>query len=126
MVEMCGVSFKYSKGIAALNGIDLKVQPGEFAFIVGPTGCGKSTLLKLIYLDQHPTSGKVIVLGCDVTRPRRRIIPFIRRNLGIVFQDFQLLENKTIAENVAFALSSISFMLLLEVVPEVHHSPGWH
>ena len=104
MVEMTGVSFTYRKGIPALHDISLKVATGEFIFIVGPTGCGKSTLLKLIYLDQYPNEGKLMVLGRDVSRPKRRLIPYIRRNLGIVFQDYQLLENNTIAENVAFAL----------------------
>lgn len=104
IVEMSGVSFTYCQGISALHDINMKVRPGEFIFIVGPTGCGKSTLLKLIYLDQYPNEGKLMVLGRDVSRPKRRIIPYIRRNLGIVFQDFQLLETKTLAENVAFAL----------------------
>ena len=104
MVEMTGVSFTYRKGISALHDISLKVATGEFVFIVGPTGCGKSTLLKLIYLDQYPNEGKLMVLGRDVSQPKRRLIPYIRRNLGIVFQDYQLLENNTIAENVAFAL----------------------
>ncbi len=104
IVEMSGVSFTYRQGISALHDINLKVRPGEFIFIVGPTGCGKSSLLKLIYLDQYPNEGKLMVLGRDVSRPKRRLIPYIRRNLGIVFQDFQLLETKTLAENVAFAL----------------------
>lgn len=104
MVEMTGVSFTYRKGISALHDINLKVRTGEFVFIVGPTGCGKSTLLKLIYLDQYPKEGKLMILGRDVSHPKRRLIPYIRRNLGIVFQDYQLLDNNTIAENVAFAL----------------------
>ncbi len=107
MVEMQDVGFTYSKGIAALHDIDFKVRPGEFAFIVGPTGCGKSTLLKLVYLDQYVTSGTITVLGLDVSRPRRTIIPYIRRNLGVVFQDYRLLENKTIYQNIAFALHVI-------------------
>jgi cell division transport system ATP-binding protein len=104
MVEISAVTFTYRKGIEALYDIDLKVRSGEFVFIVGPTGCGKSTLLKLIYLEEYPTEGKIVVLGRDMTRPNRRLLPHIRRNLGIVFQDFQLLENKTVAENVTFAL----------------------
>jgi cell division transport system ATP-binding protein len=107
MVEMSGISFTYRKGISALHDIDLKLRAGEFMFVVGPTGCGKSTLLKLIYLDEYTSEGRLMVLGRDVTRPRRRLIPYIRRNLGIVFQDFQLLESKTVAENVAFALHVI-------------------
>jgi cell division transport system ATP-binding protein len=107
MVDMTDVGFTYQQGISALHDIDFKVRPGEFVFIVGPTGCGKSTLLKLIYLDQFITSGSITVLGVDVTRPRRRVIPYIRRNLGVVFQDYQLLENKSIYENIAFALHVI-------------------
>lgn len=107
MVEMDEVNFTYPNKVRALDDISLKVRPGEFLFIVGSTGCGKSTLLKLIYLDEHPDEGRLRVLGRDMTHPRRRLIPYIRRNLGIVFQDFQLLENKTVAENVAFALRVI-------------------
>jgi cell division transport system ATP-binding protein len=107
MVEMEGVSFTYPNNVRALEEIDFKVRPAEFVFIVGSTGCGKSSLLKLIYLDYSPSEGKLMVLGRDMTRPKRRLVPYIRRNLGVVFQDFQLLENKTVAENVAFALRVI-------------------
>ncbi len=107
MVEMDGVSFTYPNNVHALDEIDFKVRPAEFVFVIGSTGCGKSTLLKLIYLDGFPTTGNLKVLGRDMTRPKRRLIPYIRRNLGVVFQDFQLLENKTVAENVAFALRVI-------------------
>ncbi len=94
----------YPKGMTALDRVSLRIEPGEFVFIVGRTGTGKSTLLKMIYREELPTAGRVLVYGTDVTTLPARQIPFLRRRLGVVFQDFKLLPRKTAWENVAFAL----------------------
>jgi cell division transport system ATP-binding protein len=101
------VSLVYPNLVRAVNDVDLEVSAGEFCFLVGPTGCGKSSLLRLIYLAEHPTTGHLRVLGKDITHLAPSRIPALRRKLGIVFQDFQLLEFKTVSENVAFALQVI-------------------
>ncbi len=97
------VSKSYSKGSPALDGVSLTVRKGEFVFIVGDSGSGKSTLIKLLLRELTPTSGRVVVYGQDVGRLRHRQVPRFRRNLGIVFQDFRLLNDRNVYENVAFA-----------------------
>ena len=97
------VSKTYSSGAPALNGINLEIRRGEFVFIVGDSGSGKSTLIKLLLRELTPTSGSVIVNGSDVARLRHRQVPKFRRNMGIVFQDFRLLNDRNVYENVAFA-----------------------
>lgn len=104
MIRMEDVSLIYPNGVEALSGINLEIKKGEFIFIVGPTGCGKSSLLKLIYWEEMPSQGKVVVNGKDAGRLRAVQIPYLRRNIGVVFQDFKLLPKKTVWENVAFAL----------------------
>lgn len=103
LIYLDGVSKIYSAGAPALNGVTLKIKPGEFVFIVGDSGSGKSTLIKLLLRELTATSGKVWVMGHDVARLRHRQIPRFRRNLGIVFQDFRLLKDRNVYENVAFA-----------------------
>lgn len=107
MIRVENVSVVYPGGIRALRHVTLSVNKGEFVFIVGPTGTGKSTFLKLLYRDVHPSEGKVVVGGRDITRLPRRQIPALRRTMGIVFQDFQLLEDRTVFENVAFAMNAL-------------------
>ncbi len=107
MIHLQGVSVSYPNGVNALNDVTLSICKGDFAFIVGPTGSGKSTLLKILYKDVNPTSGSVIVDGADVTQLKSASVPFLRRKLGIVFQDFKLLPQKTVWENLAFALRVI-------------------
>lgn len=97
------VSKSYSKGTPALDNVSLSIKKGEFVFIVGDSGSGKSTLIKLLLRELTPSSGKVIVNGFDVERLKRRQVPKFRRNLGIVFQDFRLLNDRNVYENVAFA-----------------------
>jgi cell division transport system ATP-binding protein len=104
MIELQDVSVVYAGERAALSQVSLRIEKGEFVFIVGPTGAGKSTLLKLLYREEIPTGGKVIVAGQNVTEIRPRDVPFLRRKMGVVFQDFGLLPGKTAFENVAFAL----------------------
>lgn len=97
------VSKSYSTGAPALDNVSLRVKKGEFVFIVGDSGSGKSTLIKLLLKELNPTSGTVVVNGVDVGRLRRRKVPKFRRSLGIVFQDFRLLKDRNVYENVAFA-----------------------
>ena len=104
MIEFIDVKKTYSVGTKALKGVSMTVEDGEFAFLVGPSGSGKSTIIKLITGELKPTSGKVHVNGYNLERIRRRDIPYLRRTVGIVFQDFRLIENMTVYENVAFAM----------------------
>ena len=103
MIELKDVTKEYSKGISALNGINLKIEQGEFVFIVGDSGSGKSTLIKLLLKEIDPTSGTIIVNGQNLGRLRHRHIPQYRRSIGVVFQDFRLLRDRNIYENIAFA-----------------------
>ena len=104
MIELKEVTKEYSKGIAALNGISIKIEPGEFVFIVGDSGSGKSTLIRLLMKELEPTSGKITVMGNDLSKLKHKEIPFYRRKIGVVFQDFRLLKDRNVYENVAFAL----------------------
>ena len=103
MIELKEVTKEYSKGVAALNGINLTIEQGEFVFIVGDSGSGKSTLIKLIMKELEPTSGTIIVNGQNLNRMKHRKIPMYRRNIGVVFQDFRLLKDRNIYDNIAFA-----------------------
>lgn len=103
LIYLDGVSKVYSAGAPALNGVTLHIKKGEFVFIVGDSGSGKSTLIKLLLRELTASNGKVWVMGHDVAKLPRRKIPKFRRNLGIVFQDFRLLKDRNVYENVAFA-----------------------
>ena len=104
LIEMNNVTKRFKNGTIALNDVSLKISKGEFVFIIGHTGCGKSTLVKLIYREEKPTSGELFVGGVNVAKIRNRKVYKIRRKMGVVFQDFKLLEKLTVYENVAFAL----------------------
>jgi cell division transport system ATP-binding protein len=99
-----GVTMTYPNGKTALRDVSLTVAPGDFVFLVGPSGAGKSTLIKLVIREELATAGRIVVEGRDLARLRRSDIPQVRRRIGIVFQDFKLLPDKTVRENVAFAL----------------------
>ncbi len=103
IITLNNVSKAYATGAPALNGVDLHIQRGEFVFIVGDSGSGKSTMIKLLLRELVPTSGDINVMGYDLVRIRHGKIPRFRRNLGIVFQDFRLLKDRNVYENVAFA-----------------------
>ena len=108
MIEFTSVKKVYNDvGNEALRGIDMQIEDGEFVFLVGPSGSGKSTIIKLITGELKPTSGTVHVIGYSLERIRKREIPYLRRTIGVVFQDFRLIENKTVYENVAFAMRAI-------------------
>ncbi len=104
MISLRGVSLVYPNGVRALDSVNLEIQKGAFVFLVGHSGTGKSSLLRLLYREMKPTRGDVTVDGIRVHRLRRHRIPALRRHLGVVFQDFKLLTDKTVWENVAFAL----------------------
>ncbi len=103
MIEFSNVT-KYYEDDVILKGLTFTIDKGELAFITGPSGAGKSTLLKMIYCDELPDKGQIIVAGWDVGKLKQKTIPFLRRNVGIVFQDFRLLPNKTVYDNIALAL----------------------
>ena len=107
MIEFSEVTKSYSVGTQALRGVDLQIEDGEFVFLVGPSGSGKSTIIKLITGELKPTTGTVHVNGYSLERIRKREIPYLRRTVGIVFQDFRLIQNKTVYENVAFVMRAI-------------------
>ena len=107
MIEFSEVTKSYTVGTHALRGVDLQIDDGEFVFLVGPSGSGKSTIIKLITGELRPTSGTVHVNGYSLERIRKREIPYLRRTVGVVFQDFRLIETKTVYENVAFAMRVI-------------------
>ena len=104
MIEFTDVVKSYSEGNYALNGVNMLIEDGEFCFLVGPSGSGKSTIIKMITGELKPTSGTVHVNGYSLERIRKREIPYLRRTVGVVFQDFRLIDNMTVYENVAFAM----------------------
>jgi len=107
MIEFSKVTKSYTVGTHALRGISMQIEDGEFAFLVGPSGSGKSTIIKLITGELKPTSGTVHVNGYALERIRKREIPYLRRTVGVVFQDFRLIETKTVYDNTAFAMRAI-------------------
>ena len=104
MIEFTDVVKSYTEGNKALNGVSMQIEDGEFVFLVGHSGSGKSTIIKLITGELRPTSGSVHVNGYSLDRIRKREIPYMRRTVGVVFQDFRLIANKTVYDNVAFAM----------------------
>lgn len=107
MIEMVEVYKKYPNGVSAINGIDVKIIQGEFVYVVGPSGAGKSTFIKMMYREEVPTTGTITINGVNIAKLKMKRVPIFRRNLGVVFQDFKLLQTKSVFENVAFALEVI-------------------
>ena len=103
MIKLEHVSKAYSAGIPALNDVSLHIKEGEFVFVVGESGSGKSTFIRLLLKELEPTSGKIFINGQEINRLKRKQIPKLRRNIGVVFQDFRLLRDRNVYENVAFA-----------------------
>jgi len=104
LIKLVNINKEYKNGVKALSDINLDIKKGEFVFLVGSSGAGKSTIVKLLLKEEEPTSGKIYLNNMDITKVSRRRIHIVRRNLGVVFQDFRLLPNKTVYENVAFAM----------------------
>ncbi|MBS3986039.1 MAG: cell division ATP-binding protein FtsE [Selenomonadales bacterium] len=115
MLELRKVTKAYPNGPVALNDVTLSVAQGEFVFVVGQSGAGKTTLTKLLLREEKPTQGQIILNGRDITKLRASEIPYLRRSIGVVFQDFRLMPNWTVEENVAFA------MLVVEASPRLIH-----
>ncbi|OCS93621.1 cell division ATP-binding protein FtsE [Caryophanon latum] len=104
MIEMHDVYKTYDNGVVALNGISVKINKGEFVYVVGPSGAGKTTLIKLMYRQERATKGQIVVNNMNVTSISDQKVPLLRRQLGVVYQDFKLLPKLTVYENIAFAL----------------------
>jgi len=107
VIKVRDVTMSYPGGHLALENINIEIEKGEFVFLVGPSGSGKSTLVRLLLKELEPSAGRLFVAGRDINRLSRSKIPYLRRNIGCVFQDFKLLPNKTVYENVSFALEVI-------------------
>lgn len=104
MIEFRRVSKVYNTGTEAVHDANFKIEKGEFCFLIGDSGSGKSTIIKMMLKEEEPTKGKIIINGKDITSLKRNRIPYLRRSMGIVFQDFRLLPDKTVYDNVAFAM----------------------
>ncbi len=126
MINLINVSMVYPNGTKALTDISLRIEKGEFVFLVGPSGAGKSTLTKLIFREEQPTRGQIFFSGRNIARLRPKEIPYLRRSIGVIFQDFKLLPNKTVAENVSFALevTGASRREIQKAVPEALEKAG--
>ncbi len=109
MIQLHNVSMSYQAETTALTDVSLKIPKGDFVFLTGQSGAGKSTLLKLIYAELIPTRGQVVIDGANVTRLSRKEIPYLRRSIGVVFQDYKLLPNRTVLENVAITLEVLGW-----------------
>jgi len=107
LIQFFNVSKFYANGVKALVGATIQIEKGEFVFLVGPSGAGKSTLIKLIFREELPTKGQIYIGGRSIVRMKRREVPHLRRQIGMVFQDFRLLPDRTVFENVAFAMQVV-------------------
>ena len=107
MIRLIDIQKSYDNGTKALKGISLRIDDGEFVFLVGPSGSGKSTIIKLITSEIAPTGGRLMVNGYNLNNIRPRQVPYMRRTLGVIFQDFRLIEKKTVRENLTFAMRAV-------------------
>lgn len=121
LVQFYNVSKIYTNGVKALDDISLKIDRGEFVFLMGPSGAGKSTLIKMLFREELPSRGQIFLASRSIVRMKKNEVPGLRRNVGIVFQDFKLLENKTVSENISFAMEVVgtSTRDIRQRVPEV-------
>lgn len=107
MIEMLNVSKKYPNGITAVNDLTIRIEQGEFVYVVGPSGAGKSTFIKMMYREELPTKGTIRVGDFDLVKMKNKDIPYLRRHVGVVFQDFKLLPKLTVYENIAYAMEVV-------------------
>ncbi|HBR13761.1 MAG: Cell division ATP-binding protein FtsE [Parcubacteria group bacterium GW2011_GWA2_43_17] len=121
MINIKNVTKFYKPSTYALKAVSLDIAPGEFVSVVGQSGTGKTSLIKLIIAEERPTSGQIIIGGWDITNIHPKEVPYLRRQIGVVFQDFKLLQKKTVFENVAFALETCgsSRSKIVNVIPQV-------
>jgi len=126
MIRLLNVSKIFPNGVKALSDVSLRIKKGEFVFLVGSSGAGKSTLVRLLFREEVPTYGQIMIAGRNINRLKRSEIPVLRRNMGIVFQDFRLLEDRTAFENIAFAMQVLecSKKEINERVPQVMEMVG--
>lgn len=135
MIKLSNVTKTYPNGTQALKNVDLTINDGEFVFIVGPNGAGKTTLTKLLLREEKATTGKIEINGFDLNKMKNRKVPYLRRTMGFVFQDFRLFPHMTVFENVAFAMHVIGeprrligkrvykFLKLVNLEEQAHHYP---
>ena len=107
MIRLIDIQKTYDNGTKALKGVNLRIDDGEFAFLVGPSGSGKSTIIKLLTAEVAPSGGRIMVNGYNLVSIRQKQIPFMRRTLGVIFQDFRLIDKKTVRENLEFAMRAV-------------------
>ncbi|RPF54372.1 cell division ATP-binding protein FtsE [Aquisalibacillus elongatus] len=107
MIELKKVSKVYKNGVGALNGVDVTINQGDFVYVVGPSGAGKTSFIKMMYREETPSEGQVFMNGVEVASLKKKEVPYLRRDIGVIFQDFKLLQRKSVYENVAFALEVI-------------------
>jgi cell division transport system ATP-binding protein len=136
MIRIKNVSKKYEGGLVALDGVDFRIQKNEFVYLVGASGAGKSTLLRLIFRSEHPSSGEIFIDNFSLNNLKEKQVPYLRRRIGFVFQDFKLLPKRTVYENVAFALRFYNYsrsrirrqvsqvLELVNLSSKMHHLPS--
>ena len=107
MIRLTDVEMQYPNGVQAIRGISMTIEDGEFVFMVGPSGSGKSTIIKLLTAEVEPTAGRIMINGFSVNNISERQIPYMRRTVGVIFQDFRLIEKKSVYENLAFAMRAV-------------------
>ena len=124
MIRLKDVEMEYDNGTKAIKGITLTIEDGEFVFLVGPSGSGKSTIIKLLTGEVEPCAGRIMINGFSVSNISEKQIPLMRRTLGVIFQDFRLIEKKTVYDNLAFVMRHDRFMRIVRFYRYIHWEYG--